>query len=373
MTGKMGDFKYTALFEEHVRLGAKTAPFAGWNMPINYPSGILAEHKHTRESVSLFDICHMGEFRFFGPDAADELDKVFARSVADQQIGVCRYNFLLNDQGGVVDDLLVYRMEKDDFFVVVNAGNIAADFDRIVALLPKTMTSENWSDEIGKLDLQGPRSAGALADLGVDKRELPAFYHCKSMDIGGERFLVSRTGYTGELGFELYGSLENIKSLWSALLELDEVEPAGLGARDTLRLESGLPLYGHELTEDTTPVEAGYGKLLKLEENPDRVFAGRDAMIARGVKKRLYGVNVSGRRAARAGAKVFAGGEEAGQVASGVFAPTLGHAIATVYIRADVPLAEGDKLELEVSPSARVEGAVTALPFHRSESLRAKI
>ena len=267
----------TPLAAEHAALGAKMVPFAGWNMPVQYAAGILAEHKHTREAVSLFDICHMGEFRVKGPGSAEALDGALARAVTDQKTGVCRYNFLLNEKGGVLDDLIVYRISGDEFFIVVNAARRENDFAELSKRLPEACGITDESAATAKLDLQGPLAADVLVRLGVAADALPAYYHFTTVRIAGVDLLLSRTGYTGELGYELYFPAEKAVFLWRTLLACEEVKPAGLGARDTLRLEMGYPLYGHEMNEETTPVEAGFGAMLKLDGQPRR-FTGSDAL-----------------------------------------------------------------------------------------------
>jgi aminomethyltransferase len=347
-------------------------PFAGWNMPVQYPAGILAEHQHTRAFVSLFDICHMGEFRVFGPGAREALDRLLARPVFDQPYGSCRYNFLLNENGGVIDDLIVYYMGEDDYFIVVNASRIEADAMQIRKNLPGGVTFIDISGETAKLDLQGPLSAEAVcAASGLPAGELPKYFHWKWVEINGVRVLLSRTGYTGELGFELYFPADKAAGLWNCLLSQPNVKPAGLGARDTLRLEIGLSLYGHELREDITPLEAGLGGMLKLADCPDRRFIGREAMEKKGAKRTLTAISVDGRRSAREGAEVFDGeGLRIGEVTSGGFAPSLNHAVALAYT--DKPLPPGTEVLLTAG-SGTVTGKVTDIPFYKLGTARKKI
>ena len=367
----MSALKNTPLAEYHAELGAKMVPFAGWNMPVQYPGGILAEHRHTREACSLFDICHMGEFRIAGPQAA-AFDRLLARPVIDLAVGSCRYNFLLNDDGGVLDDLIVYRMAEDDFFVVVNAGNIDSDAAWIGAHLPpEGVEFRNLSDSIAKLDLQGPKSAEVLAKIGVNPKELPAYFRWKIMEVDRLRCIVSRTGYTGELGFELYFNAEYTDQLWDLLLSTDPVKPAGLGARDTLRLEMGYALHGHELAPDRTPQECGMGPLLRPDAPRD--FIGKAALLERPARKRLVAVRLETRRAARAGAAVMTPKEEiVGTVTSGAFCPSLDCAAALCSVDAAFDPALGETLLLEAG-SAKLPGVVTELPFYRQGSLRAAV
>ncbi len=354
----------TPLADSHRNLSARMVPFAGWNMPVQYTEGILAEHAHTRNAASLFDICHMGEFRVKGNNAATALDAVFARPVADQPVGVCRYNFLLNDQGGVMDDLIVYRLGEDEFYIVVNAGTRTSDAERIASLLPEGIEFTDESDETAKLDLQGPDSANVLAAAGLDIAALPRYFRWIKTAVNGIDCLLSRTGYTGELGFELYFPAEKAAVMWDYLLSIDPVKPAGLGARDTLRLEMGYALYGHELDTETTPVEAGYGPMLKLEQLPDRVFPGSDALRNEDPGKKLVGIKLDGRRAAREGTTVLNRSEEViGKVTSGAFSPSLGYAVAMAYLNAGSGLNVGDQVLLDAGRT-KLDGTIVELPFY---------
>ena len=367
----MGALKNTPLVEEHVVLGAKMVPFAGWNMPVQYPGGILAEHRHTRTQCSIFDISHMGEFRIAGAGAASALDRALARASSDLKIGSCRYNLLLNEAGGVLDDLIVYRMAEEDFFLVVNAGNIASDFSTLQKRLPETAEAQNLSDDLAKFDLQGPKAAAVLEKLGLEVSKLPGYYkHCMA-EVGGVRCILSRTGYTGELGFELYFRAEAAPELWELFLSTSPVKPAGLGARDTLRLEMGYALYGHELDDKRTPFDCGLGALVKLDDGRD--FVGRSALAATSPSRQLRPVLLDSRRAARAGAKVFdASGAEVGRVTSGAFSPTLNTAVALCDLDAGIAAPEGTKLQLETG-SATTAGTVVSAPFVKDTSLRVKL
>jgi aminomethyltransferase len=365
--------KNTPLSEWHKQAGARMVPFSGWNMPVQYSDGILAEHKHTREKAGLFDICHMGEFRITGDDALKALDAIFARPVCDQRIGVCRYNFLLNEAGKVMDDLIVYRLAEEDFYIVVNAGTRASDAEMIQSQLPEDIVFEDVSDLTAKLDLQGPLAADILVKAGLKNSELPAYFNWTEAIINDIPVLLSRTGYTGELGFELYFDAEDAVEMWEYLLSFEDVKPVGLGARDTLRLEVGYALYGHELTEKYTPLDAGYGPMLKLKELPDRKFTGRAALEAAPPAYKLIAVNLEGRRAARAGADLMTPeGETIGVVTSGVFAPSLENAIALAYIGADKNYSAGDKMHLSAG-RAVIEGEITELPFYKNGTVRKKL
>lgn len=360
----------TPLCDEHISLGARMVPFAGWLMPVQYPEGILAEHKHTRTYTSLFDICHMGEFRIKGKESAVALDRILAREVVNQKIGTCRYNFLLCDKGTVMDDLIVYRIAEDEFFIVVNAGTRPGDAARFKELLPSSCSFSDESDITAKLDLQGPGSANVMEKLGIKKETMPGYFSFIHTNIKSMPCIFSRTGYTGELGFEIYVNVKHVVELWRMLLACDNVKPAGLGSRDTLRLEMGYALYGHELNLETTPVEAGYAPLIKLESG--RNFAGSDALRKNKPSKTLVAVELEGRRAAREGSLISINGKMAGKVTSGAFSPSLEKAIAMAYISSGFPVETGTELTLEAG-KALIKGKITDLPFYKNATARKKL
>ncbi|HBC88341.1 MAG TPA: glycine cleavage system aminomethyltransferase GcvT [Lentisphaeria bacterium] len=369
----MGDtenLKLTPLYNRHLALGAKMVPFAGWNMPVQYSEGIIAEHRHTRTHVSIFDIFHMGEFRVKGSGAAAALDKLLARAVADQKTGTCRYNFLLNEKGTVIDDLIVYRMDENEFFIVVNAGTRGNDAARFRKLLPSDVSFADESDSTAKLDLQGPESADVLIGLGFKKENLPLYYKWIKTQINGIPCILSRTGYTGELGFEIYFPADKSETMWDLLLKQKNVKPAGLGARDTLRLEMGYPLYGHELNLETTLVEAGFAPILKLGEKRD--FIGSDVLRNSHPAKRLAGIVLDGRRAAREGTPVFISGKEAGKVSSGTFSPSLEKAVAMAFIGSVFKIEDGTPVEL-ATDRFKITGRIASVPFYKNGTARIKI
>ena len=359
----------TPLEGEHIALGAKMVPFGGWNMPVQYSEGILAEHKHTREAVTLFDICHMGEFVVRGMGAGIALDSMLARASSDLSVGSCRYNFLLNEHGYTLDDLIVYRTEPDEFFIVVNAGTRRSDAAEFKRRLPGSIEFCDRSDSVAKLDLQGPLSAEVLVKLGVKFEQLPSYYHWTRVHIDGVKCLLSRTGYTGELGYELYFNSSHAVAMWKLLLSIPPVKPAGLGARDTLRLEMGYPLYGHELNVETTPLEAGFGAMLKL--NDARKFIGSEALRSRRPSKRLIGLELEGRRAAREGSLILVGSKPAGKVTSGAFGPSVGKAVAMGFVDADAESSTlpGSTLDIDTGRGI-IKATVVTLPFHKNGTAR---
>lgn len=362
------NLKKTPLHHKHLELNARMVPFGGWDMPVQYKDGILAEHAHTRENVSLFDISHMGEFRVKGSDVGEKLDRIFPRVVSNMKLNTCRYNFLLTSRGRVIDDLVVYRLDDDEYYIVVNASTKDGDAQTILENLPGNLEFSDESDATVKLDLQGPASAEVLVNLGVDVSNL-RYFQSKTTAIKSIPCLLSRTGYTGELGYEIYIPSEFGEKVWDLILEHPAVRPAGLGARNTLRLEMGYALYGHELSLDTTPIEAGYGEMLQLSEEHE--FIGKDSLVNIPPKKHLVPLILKGRRAAREGSKVEMNGKEIGEVTSGVFSPSLRNAIALAYISSSDKLSEGDEVEIQIAGKL-LEAVVSKLPFYKNGTARKK-
>jgi aminomethyltransferase len=342
------------------------APFAGWDMPIQY-EGILAEHEHTRRCSSVFDTCHMGEFELSGPSAEADLERLLTMAVGTIKVGQCRYGFLLRDDGGVLDDLTCYRLAADRFLLVVNAGTLAGDAEWIRGHVSPGTRFTDLSPATGKLDVQGPASreemekalGTALPDLG--------YFRFTEIALLGEPCLLSRTGYTGEWGYEIYFPSAAAGKFWEALTTRSSTRPAGLGARDTLRLEVGYPLYGHELSLVRSPVAATGGAFVDTAKD----FIGKAAVLRdleKGVARRLAGLELAGKRAARAGDKVLFEGREAGDVTSGSLAPSLGKAVALAYL--DAPLCRtGQQVEVGVR-GARLPARVVELPFYRDGTAR---
>jgi aminomethyltransferase len=340
------------------------APFAGWDMPIQY-EGIVAEHLHTRSAAAIFDICHMGEFLIRGPGARQQLEQAVSHRLDNMEPGKCRYGFLLNPQGGILDDLIVYCLAADSYMLVVNAACAAGDFAAVGARLSAPVELEDVAGTTGKIDLQGPLALAALEKLlGADFRDL-GYFSFRAAAFAGERLLVSRTGYTGELGYEIYLPWDATLAIWEKLAADSRVKPAGLGARDTLRLEAGLPLYGHELDADHTPAEAGMDRMLTSPAN----YVGKQGALR--VRQRLIPLSIAGRRSARAGdAVVLPDGIQAGLVTSGSFAPSLGNAVALAWVDeahagADSFIIRAAKTEL---PAQR-----TGLPFYTEGTARKKL
>lgn len=356
----------TPLYERHLALRARMAPFAGWDMPIQY-EGILAEHKRTREDVTVFDICHMGEFDLRGPTAQADLERLVTQNVATIAVGQTRYGFLCNDAGGVIDDLTVYRRAADHFMLVVNAGTRPGDLAWITARLSPGTVFTDLSDDTAKLDVQGPNSRAALERIFGNALPDLKYFRFADVPVGGVPMTVSRTGYTGEFGYELYFPAAQAGAVWDRLLA-GGIKPAGLGARDTLRLEVGYPLYGHELNATLTPVAATRGSFIDATKD----FIGKPAIVrdlAAGCPRYLCGIVLEGKQAARADAKVLdPQGGEIGIVTSGSIAPNLDRAVALAYVDA-AHTAPGTRLALDIRGKA-VPGEVVKVPFYQGGTAR---
>ncbi|HMP89273.1 MAG TPA: glycine cleavage system aminomethyltransferase GcvT [Kiritimatiellia bacterium] len=358
----------TPLHETHLKLGARMAPFGGWDMPIQY-EGILAEHEFTRRHCGLFDICHMGELELSGPTAEQDLERLLTQSVKSIAVGQCKYGFLLRDDGGVIDDLTCYRLDREHFMLVVNAGTCAGDADWIANRISPATRFHNISAWTGKLDIQGPDSREVMeAAFGTPLPDLK-YFHFTRLTLMGASCILSRTGYTGEWGYELYMPIEATVLFWNKLMETGKVKPVGLGARDTLRLEVGYPLYGHELSKDRTPVSAFGGNFIEMSKD----FIGRSGVareLDKGPRQKMIGLALSSKRAARTDDIIWSGPRKVGVITSGSLAPSLGHAIALGYVDADVASIGGD-LEVEVK-GTRLPARLSSLPFYTAGTARKK-
>jgi len=323
----------TQLRDAHAALGAKLVPFAGWEMPLDYGS-ILEESRAVRQGAGVFDVSHMARFLFRGPQAAAELDHALGGCVTDQEVGTARYTLLLDERGGILDDLITYRTAEDEYFMVVNASGRKRDFETLCARLGTTEASDLTEDGGGILALQGPQARGVLAKLSGIANFCPRFLDLGYLESPYGELFIARTGYTGEQGFEIFASAEQLAPVWARLLELG-TRPVGLGARDVLRLEAALPLYGHEIHEQTNPFEANLRFGVKGWKT--RQFVGGDALRALSAAgppgRELIGLTAE-KRVPREGYPVLSGGAVVGQVCSGVWSATLDRPIATAYVRA---------------------------------------
>jgi aminomethyltransferase len=360
----------TPLASRHEALGARMIDFAGWRMPVQYGS-ILEEHRAVRERAGLFDLSHMGELLVEGADAGEALAAAVVTNPPALAIGRAHYSMICRPDGGILDDLIIYRLAEDRFMVVANASNAVVVSDALAERLDGSRAVlDDHSLATGLVAVQGPRSMDVMRPLTDVDLDGLRYYGIAEGAVAGIPAHVARTGYTGEDGFEVFVETARTADLWDALLDGVRAAgggPVGLGARDTLRLEAGMPLYGNELDASTTPFDAGLGRVVKLDKAGD--FVGRAALervAADGPKKRLVGLIVEGRGIARHGYPVHAGDGRTGVVTSGTQSPTLGVPIAMAYV-APGDAEPGTMLDIEIR-DARIPARVVALPFYRRSS-----
>jgi aminomethyltransferase len=358
--------KRTPLYDIHAALGAKIVPFAGYEMPVQYPTGITAEHKAVRQRAGLFDVSHMGEFAVYGSGAIDFVNFVTTNNVAKLEVGQAHYSTILNDGGTIEDDCLVYRL-RDKLMMVVNASNVAKDLAHISRHLDRyDATIEDISDRIALLALQGPEAERILQKLTTSRLSEIGYYYFVEGEVGGQPTLISRTGYTGEDGFELYCNAQWAEPVWNALMASGEVTPAGLGCRDSLRLEMGMALYGNDIDDGTTPLEANLGWLVKLQKGE---FVGRDALVKqkeRGIPRKLVGFTTAERSFPRHGYPVRYNGQDSGIVRSGTMSPSLNIPIGTCYLPT-AGAAEGTTFAIEIR-GKEIPATVVKTPFYKDAS-----
>lgn len=363
----MEDLKRTPLYDKHIQLGAKMVPFTGWDMPIEY-SGLVDEHTAVREAAGLFDVSHMGEVEVKGPQAFDFVQYLVSNDVAKLVDNQILYTHMCYQDGGTVDDLLVYRFDQNFFYLVINASNIekdvawmnevGADFD---------VTIKNVSDQVAEIAIQGPHAEAILQKIAdVDLQTIEFFYCNRQVMVAGFPCLVSRTGYTGEDGFEVYASNDAIATIWDKLLEVGQAEgikPAGLGCRDTLRFEVALPLYGNELTKDISPLEAGLGFFVKLDAGD---FMGRDALLKQkeeGLSKKIIGFEMTENGIPRHGYEVLVKGEVVGQVTTGYYSPSTEKTVGLALVKNGVT-EMGSEIEIQIRKKTK-KAVVTAKRFYK--------
>jgi len=357
--------KRTPLYDIHKAMGAKFFQFAGWEMPLQY-CGIIKEHNTVRCSVGLFDVSHMGRIEIEGSDAMKNVQYLITSDCSRITSGQVQYTVLCYPQGGIVDDLTVYKFHDGRIMFCVNAVNTSKDLQWIEQNLTGDVRVKDRSHEICQLALQGPLAQETLHKLtNEDLAEIKPFRFAKKR-IGGQEVLISRTGYTGEDGFELFFPRDFSEKIWNDILEAGkahDIKPIGLGARDTLRMEMKYPLYGNELTQDITPLEAGLEWLVKFDKPS---FIGKETLLEqkrRGVRRRLVGFKMMEQGIARSQHRIFAGDEEIGVVTSGTFSPTLGEAIGIAMVKVEYS-AVGSELEIEIR-SRRHKAKVVPTPFYR--------
>lgn len=361
----MSQDKITPLYEKHIELGAKMVPFGGYIMPIQY-SGIVAEHMAVRTKAGIFDVSHMGEILLEGKDALNNINYLITNDYTNLKDNRIRYGLLCYEHGGVVDDLLVYRFNEEKYMLVLNASNCEKDIAFIKGYLFGDVKLTDISNDTGEVALQGPNSVAILEKIVGEADLLPKRYYSftDNVEVAGVNCLISRTGYTGEDGFELYCSANNVGVLFDAILEAGKdfgLIPAGLGARDTLRLEASMPLYGHELSEDITPYEASLGSAVKMAKED---FIGKSALLEKAEPKKIrVGLKITGRGIAREGCQVKSGDIDIGYITSGTHLPYLEGAYAMALIDRGYT-SIGTALSVDIR-NRLVDAEVVALPFYK--------
>jgi len=356
----------TTLYDTHVKYGGKMVPFAGYLLPVQYKTGVIKEHMAVRTGCGLFDVSHMGEITCQGADAEANLNRILTNHYCNMSAGRARYSPMCNEHGGVVDDLIVHKLGENNYFIVVNAANKENDFQWMLDHAEGRCVFSDISDYIGDIAIQGPLAFSVLSKIAEEK-DIPEKYYTFTDEVyaAGIKCMIARTGYTGEDGFEIYMPAEKAPEMWEVLMkagEIDGLMPCGLGARDTLRLEAAMPLYGHEMDDDITPLEAGLEFAVGLDKKTD--FIGKQALLEKGEPQiTRVGLEVTGRGILRENQDIFIGTEKVGRTTSGTHAPYLKKAIAMAMINKD-SAAAGTEVEVDVR-GRRVEARITALPFYK--------
>lgn len=358
--------KNTQLYDSHVKLGAKIVPFAGYNMPVQY-EGVTIEHETVRNSVGIFDVSHMGEFLVTGPNALSLIQKVSVNDASKLTIGKAQYSCLTNHTGGIVDDLLIYKIKEEQYLLVVNAANIEKDWNWIVSQNTVKAELRNISDEYSLLAIQGPKTTDALQKLTSVDLNAINYYEFVVGDFAGiEHVIISATGYTGSGGFEIYCKNSEVKQIWDKVLEAGQpygIKPIGLAARDTLRLEMGFCLYGNDINDETSPLEAGLGWIVKFTKdfiNSDNLKKQKEE----GITKKLVGFEMQERAIPRNGYTIVdEAGNEIGLVTSGTMAPSLNKGIGLGYVPAELAK-PGSKIYIQIRKKS-VLAEVVKLPFYK--------
>ncbi|OEC03233.1 glycine cleavage system protein T [Lysinibacillus sphaericus] len=361
------ELKRTPLFDEYAKYGGKTIDFGGWELPVQFTS-IKEEHDAVRNRAGLFDVSHMGEILVTGPDALAFLQNLLSNDIAKIATGQAQYNAMCYEDGGVVDDLLTYKLADNHYLLCVNAANIEKDFDWMMENQHQyDVTIDNQSEAFAQIALQGPLAEELLQSLtATDVSAIKYFRFQEHVDIAGHKALVSRSGYTGEDGFELYGAPADIKALWAIILDAGKdkgVVPAGLGCRDTLRFEAGLPLYGQELSATISPLEAGIGFAVKLNKDD---FIGHDALVAQkenGLARKIVGIEMIDKGIPRHGYKVFKDGQEIGEVTTGTQLPSSKRNVGNALIDSQFATI-GTELEIEIR-GKHLKVVTVETPFYK--------
>lgn len=355
----------TPLYDAHVKAGGKIVPFGGYLLPVQYETGVIKEHMAVREKAGLFDVSHMGEVLCEGKDALANLQMMLTNNFDNLVDGQARYSPMCNEHGGTVDDLIVYKKSDEHYFTVVNAANKDKDYQWMLSHQFGEVTFTDVSEKWAQLALQGPKAMEILRKLTAEENIPKKYYHAVfDTEVAGISCIISKTGYTGEDGVELYLASEDAEKMWDILLENGKEEglvPCGLGARDTLRMEAAMPLYGHEMDDEVSPLETGLGFAVKMKKED---FIGKAALEAKeGPQRTRVGLKVIGRGIIREHQDVLVNGEKIGQTTSGTHCPYLGYPIAMALV-AEGSVELGDKVEVEVR-GRKVEAEVVALPFYK--------
>ena len=356
----------TPLYDAHVKAGGKIVPFAGYLLPVQYGTGVITEHMAVREKAGLFDVSHMVEVLCQGKDALANLQKLLTNDFTNMVDGQARYSPMCNENGGTVDDLIVYKRGDNDYFIVVNAANKDKDYQWMLDHQFGEVTFTDASSQYGQIALQGPKAMEILKKLTAEENIPKKYYHAVfDTEVAGIPCIISKTGYTGEDGVELYLASENAEKMWDTLLEAGKDEgliPCGLGARDTLRMEAAMPLYGHEMDDEISPLETGLKFAVKMGKEED--FIGKKAMEERGEPKiTRIGLKVTGRGIIREHQDIYIGEKKIGHTTSGTHCPFLGYPIAMALVDAG-SVEIGNKVEVDVR-GRKVEAEVIALPFYK--------
>lgn len=369
MSESSAALKRTPFYAIHVAAGAKMVSFAGFEMPIQYPSGITAEHNAVRKACGVFDVSHMGEFIIKGPQAIDFVTYVTSNDVAALQDGQVHYSGILTEQGTFVDDCLVYRYAADHLMMVVNGSNKDKDLAHIQQYKGKfDCTLVDVSDDIGLLAVQGPQAQEILQALTPKALDEIKYYWFTETTVAGIPMTLSRTGYTGEDGFELYHDAKDSEKLWAALMATGRITPTGLGCRDSLRLEMGMALYGNDIDDTITPLEAGLGWLVKMKKGDFVGRAALEAQKAAGITRKLVGFTFEEKAIPRHGYPVFVNGAPSGIVMSGIMSPSVGCGLGTAYVPA-AHAKDGNTIEVEIR-GKRVVGTITGFPFWKHGTVK---
>lgn len=357
----------TPLYDAHVRAGGKMVPFAGYSLPVQYKAGVIKEHLAVRTAAGLFDVSHMGEILCEGSDALENLQHLLTNDFTNMTDGQARYSPMCNESGGTVDDLIVYKMGEDRYFIVVNAANREKDFKWMDSHKQGDVTFTDVSDSYAQLALQGPRAMEIIRKITPEEKLPKKYYHAVfDSEAAGIPCIISKTGYTGEDGVEIYVTAEKAEELWDILLDKGSEEgliPCGLGARDTLRLEAAMPLYGHEMDDETTPLETGLSFAVKMKKDD---FIGKKAMEEKGEPAvTRVGLKVTGKGIIREEAPVYKGDVLIGHTTSGTHLPYLGYPAAMALIEKGAA-SEGDTVSAEVR-GRRIDAEIVPLPFYKRE------